>query len=77
MIDLNLCDPQQVKALLRIKEMGQDALLEFFKTEAEAAKARLVRATDMVTIHRMQGRVEAFEDLLKSVEEAAKVVNRS
>jgi len=77
MIDLNLCDPQQVKALLRIKETGQDALLEFFKTEAEKAKSRLVLATDTVTIHRLQGRAEAFEDLLTSVEEAAKVVNRS
>ena len=77
MIDLNLCDPQLVKALLRIKEMGQDALLEFFKTEAEKAKSRLVLATDTVTIHRLQGRAEAFEDLLESVEEAAKVVNRS
>jgi hypothetical protein len=76
MIDLNLCDPQQVKALLRIKETGQDALLAFFKTEADVAKARLVKATDMVTIHRLQGRAEAFEDLLTSIEEAAKVVNR-
>ena len=77
MIDLNLCDPQHVKALLRLKETGEDALLGLFKAEAELAKARLVSATDTVTIHRLQGRAEAFEDLLTAIEEAAKVVNRS
>ena len=41
------------------------------------AKGRLVSATDMVTIHRLQGRAEAFEDLLKAIEESPKVVNRS
>jgi len=77
MIDLNLCDQQHVKALLRLKETGETALLGLFETEAELAKARLVKATDMVTIHRLQGRAEAFEDLLEAIEEAAKVVNRS
>jgi hypothetical protein len=77
MIDLNLCDQQHVKALLRLKETGETALLGLFKAEAELAKARLVSATDTVTIHRLQGRAEAFEDLLMSVELAAKVINRS
>ena len=77
MIDLNLCDPQHVKALLRLKETGETALLGLFEAEAELAKARLVNATDTVTIHRLQGRAEAFEDLLTSVEEATKVLNRS
>jgi len=77
MIDLNLCAPQHVKALLRLKETGEAALLGLFKAESELAKARLVSATDMVSVHRLQGRAEAFEDLLTSIEEAAKVANRS
>jgi len=77
MIDLNLCDQQHVKALLRLKETGETALLGLFKAEAELAKARLVSATDTVTLHRLQGRAEAFEDLLTSVELAANVINRS
>ena len=77
MIDLNLCDPQHVKALLRLRETGEAALLGLFRAESELAKARLVSATDMVSVHRLQGRAEAFEDLLTSVEEAAKVANRS
>ena len=77
MIDLNLCDPKHVKALLRLKETGEAALLGLFKAESELAKARLVSATDMVSVHRLQGRAEAFQDLLTSIEEAAKVANRS
>lgn len=77
MIDLNLCDQQQVNALLRIKETGDKALLNLFEEEAEKAKARLVSATDMVSVHRLQGRAEAFEDLLAAVEDAPKVGNRS
>ena len=77
MIDLNLCDPQHVKALLRLRETGEAALLGLFRAESELAKARLVSATDMVSVHRLQGRAEAFEDLLTSIEEAAKVANRS
>ena len=77
MIDLNLCDPQHVQALLRLKETGETALLGLFEAEAELAKARLVSATDTVTIHRLQGRAEAFEDLLKAIEESPKVANRS
>lgn len=77
MIDLNLCGQQQVSALLRIKETGDKALLNLFKEEAEKAKARLVSATDMVSVHRLQGRAEAFEDLLAAIEDAPKVGNRS
>ena len=77
MIDLNLCDQQQVSALLRIKETGDKAMLNLFKGEAEEAKARLVKATDTMTIHRLQGRAEAFEDLLAAIEDAPKVGNRS
>tara|TARA_R110000737_G_scaffold50142_2_gene71052 strand:+ start:47 stop:280 length:234 start_codon:yes stop_codon:yes gene_type:complete len=77
MIDLNLCDPKHVKALLRLKETGEAALLGLFKAESELAKARLVSATDMVSVHRLQGRAEAFEDLLTALEEAVKVANRS
>ena len=77
MIDLNLCDQKHVKALLRLKETGDVALVGLFEAEAELAKARLVSATDMVNVHRLQGRAEAFEDLLRAMEESAKVVNRS
>jgi hypothetical protein len=76
MIDLNSIDKQQVRALLRLKELGSEKLLEFFRDEIDRGTQKLVKATDMVEIHRMQGRVEAFEDLLRAIEESAKVANR-
>ena len=74
MIDLNSADIQAVKALLRLKEPGNDALLRLIEAELEAAKQKLVKAVDSVQIHRLQGRAEAYEDLLRAVEESPKVV---
>jgi hypothetical protein len=76
MIDLNLCDRQQAQALLQIKETGNDQLPSLLRAEAETAKAKLVTATDTVSIHRLQGRAEAFEDLLRAIEDSPKVVKR-
>jgi hypothetical protein len=77
MINLNAVDLQASRALLRLKEPGNEALLGLFRSQLEEAKTRLVFADDMGMIHRLQGRAEAFDDLLKAVEEAAKVVNRA
>ncbi len=76
MIDLNLCDRQQAQALLQIKETGNDQLPSLLRAEAETAKAKLITATDTVSIHRLQGRAEAFEDLLRAIEDSPKVVKR-
>lgn len=76
MIDLNLCEKQQVQALLQIKETGNNQLPSLLRAEAETAKAKLVTATDTVSIHRLQGRAEAFEDLLTAIEDSPKVVKR-
>jgi hypothetical protein len=43
------------------------------KAELETAKQKLVKAVDMVQVHRLQGRAEAFDDLLKAVEESPKL----
>lgn len=74
MIDLNNADPQSVNALARLKEPGGDALLGLLRSELEAAKQKLVYAADMGSIHRLQGRAEAFEDLLRAAEESVGVV---
>jgi len=77
MIDLNSAEIQAVKALLRLREPGNEAFLRLVEEALETSKQKLVRATDMVQIHRLQGRAEAFEDLLKAVEEAPKLQNRA
>ena len=77
MIDLNQCDSQHVNSLLRVKEAGDTSLQDLSGELVNMAKGRLVSAIDMVKIHRLQGRAEAFEDLLKAIEESPKVLNRS
>ena len=73
MIDLNNAEIQAVKALLRLREPGNEALLGLIEAELETAKQKLVKAVDMVQVHRLQGRAEAFDDLLKAVEESPKL----
>lgn len=77
MIDLNTADRQSVQALSRLREPEMEAALRLLSSEANEAKRKLVKAGDMVTIHRLQGRVEAFEDLLRAVEDSPKVLNRA
>lgn len=77
MIDLNNADPQAVQAINRLREPTGQAFIRLIEAELEAAKQKLVRAPDTVSIHRLQGRAEAFEDILKAVEESSKVGNRA
>ena len=77
MIDLNLCDQQQINALLRIKETSNNALIALLEEQTEKAVSRLLQADDMATIHRLQGRCEAFKDLLTAIDDSPKVANRS
>lgn len=77
MIDLNSAESQAVKALSRFKEPGNEALLRLLTSELEAAKQKLIHAGDMALIHRLQGRAEAFEDLLRAANESAEVVRRT
>lgn len=77
MIDLNSVDIQAVKALVRLREPGNEALLRLIQAELESAKQKLIHAADMVTVHRLQGRAEAFNDLLEAVQDAPKVEQRT
>lgn len=77
MIDLNSIDTQHVRALLALKEQGGGNFVKLLQAEIDAGLRKLVRAVETVEIHRLQGRVEAYEDLLKAIEESPKVANRS
>ena len=77
MIDLNLCTKQQINGLLRIKETGDTALKALLEEQIDKTVSRLVQADDMATIHRLQGRCEAFKDLLMAIDDSPKVANRS
>lgn len=73
MINLNSVDNQAIRALLRLLEPGNEAMLKLIESQVAETKQKLVKADDMVVIHRLQGRAEAFEDLLKAVEDARKI----
>jgi hypothetical protein len=49
---------------------GGDTLLKLFDQLASEAKTALVQADEMARIHRLQGRVQAFEELLRAVDDA-------
>ena len=49
-------------------------MITILQGELEETKQKLVYANEIDIIHRLQGRAEAFEDLLKAIEESQKIV---
>jgi hypothetical protein len=76
MINVNKLGTQGATALNRLKEPGFEIVITTLQGELEGAKQRLVHADETAHIHRLQGRAEAFEDLLKAIEESQKVLSR-
>ncbi len=76
MINVNSLSVSEVSALNRLREPGVNKVLTVLESELASTKQKLVYANDMGTIHRLQGRAEAFEDLLKAIEESSKVKER-
>jgi gamma-glutamyl phosphate reductase len=74
MINVNKLSSSEITALNRIREPGINQVLKVLQDELESTKQKLVYANEMDVIHRMQGRAEALEDLLKAVDESQKVV---
>ena len=73
MINVNKLSSSEITALNRIREPGINQVLKVLQDELESTKQKLVYANEMDVIHRMQGRAEALEDLLKAVDESQKV----
>ena len=76
MIPINELTPDQVRSLARIKQVGGDRIFEVMNFLIAEGKQSLVRADEMARIHRLQGRVEAFQDLLAAIEDAAEIDSR-
>ena len=76
MNNVNSLSVSEVSALNRLREPGVNKILTVLENELASTKQKLVYANDMGTIHRLQGRAEAFEDLLKAIEESSKVKAR-
>jgi hypothetical protein len=76
MINVNSLSVSEISALNRLREPGVNKLLTVLENELASTKQKLVHADEMGIIHRLQGRAEAFEDLLKAIEESPKVKER-
>lgn len=76
MINVRELSNQELHALSRMR-LDNAAVLKLVASQVEATKQKLVREGDMVIIHRLQGRAEAYEDLLRAVEESAEALNRA
>ena len=74
MINVNKLDSLEISALNRLREPGINKVITVLQGELEDTKQKLVYANEMDIIHRLQGRAEAFEDLIKAIEESQKVV---
>ena len=74
MINVNKLDSLEISALNRLREPGINKVITILQGELEETKQKLVYANEMGLIHRLQGRAEAFEDLIKAIEESQKVV---
>jgi hypothetical protein len=74
MINVNKLDSLEISALNRLREPGINKVITILQGELEDTKQKLVYANEMDIIHRLQGRAEAFEDLIKAIEESQKVV---
>jgi hypothetical protein len=72
MINTNTLSVQEKQALNRLQDPSTGKVLELLQRELDGAKQKLVYASDTGIIHRLQGRAEAFEDLLTVVKESQK-----
>ena len=73
MINVNSLSVSEISALNRLREPGINKIITVLEVQLEETKQKLVYANEMDHIHRLQGRAEAFEDLLKAIEESRKV----
>ena len=73
MIDLNTLESGEIATLNRLREPGVNKIIKILQDQLEGTKSKLVHAREMDVIHRLQGRAEAFEDLLRAIHESQKV----
>jgi len=73
MINLNDLDEKEIYALAQVTLIANGKVLEVLEKLADNLKTQLVRADDMVRIHRLQGRVEQLEALGTAIRKAVKL----
>lgn len=71
----NKVDRQHIQAIANCK-LRDDKLIELFQQCLDDVKSQLIRADDMVRLHRLQGQASVLEDFLEAVEKSQEVLER-
>lgn len=70
MLNLNTLSEQEIQALAQVSLVAQGKVLQILADTADDIRRQLVRADDMVLIHRLQGRAEMLDALIAAVKDA-------
>ena len=73
MINVNELTPDERRALARVKQLGGERVLEVIRNLSLKDVDHLKHAVEMPRVHRLQGRVEAFDDLAEAIETASQL----
>lgn len=70
-------DKQELQALVNCRNPDSKALLKLFQKLIDDTMLALVKADELVRVHRLQGRAEVLKDFLEAVEKAPSVLERT
>jgi hypothetical protein len=71
----NKIDRQHIRAIRECK-LRDDKLVNLFEHCLNDVKNQLVKADDIIRIHRLQGQASVLEDFLAAIEKSGEVLER-
>jgi hypothetical protein len=66
-------DERVVQSLLRLREPGFEALIEYLKGKRQEELENILKVTEPTAISRQQGRVQELTDFLSLISDAEKL----
>lgn len=66
-------DERLVQALLRLREPGFEALMDYLKGKRQEELENILKVTEPTAISRQQGRVQEITDLISLISDAEKL----
>jgi hypothetical protein len=66
-------DERLVQALLRLREPGFEALIDYLKGKRQEELENILKVTEPTAVSRQQGRVQELTDLISLIADAEKL----
>lgn len=66
-------DERLVQALLRLREPGFEALIEYLKGKRQEELENILKVTEPTAVSRQQGRVQELTDFISLISDAEKL----